>query len=467
MVSTRSQVVRRSSTTPSGGVTSAMRNVVRAAVNTPAIRNTVQSAVTNAVTNAVRRMSATSGLFSSNSSRRSSTGSMVLDPPAQVRVPMLKKRGLQTGFYKGSFKRPKKLKKDNDKVKALRYGYKKDKEFFGKVEDPNVIYVGHSTKNELFYGDAITGIILRKLFAKAGLPISNESQELQLSSWDNSDGFRIQYIVQDTITGQRFIQMEYNTTDNLNFEQIIENCAAMRAHITAFIRKENSSEPFRIHLYSFIGDGSPAQWKLAASIHLTTEKITFVAKSSMKVQNRTAGTNAGVGDLDADRVDNQPLAGKLYYFSQAAPRLTSMLQNNNTFLQNIEWQGLQLVRGAQLNLNYQNPPTGRLWKNCIASSNILIQPGHQKSNVIMHKFDGRLITVLNRMKNESAVAQRFVGGAGKFAYICLEEKIRTASTNPISIQYETHQEFFGYLTSTKPAPITGQLIVQAVDNLPT
>jgi len=389
----------------------------------------------------------------------------------RVKTGSRKWEGTSTGVYAGKFRKARKV-KNTFFTECLRTGYKENIEEFGRVEDPNTVYLGHSTKHELEMAVVFTGCFIRNLFRKAGMEIANRREELGLFSFNNSSGFKIEYVVQNPQTGQQLLNSEYVIADNQTLSTIVANMSAMTGQIGNFIRNTDQLEPYKLTLYSLDRDvvDLNLNWRMAAQINMSHQYVNLMVKSTLVVQNRTAGATAGATDKGSDRVDNQPLVGKLYEFSQASPRLAQKNNPNGERLGRVPQAGLSLVRAAQLgSADFENSPDPKIWTNVSKTSNIILQPGTMKENSIVHMFKGKIMTVLRRIRSSQSTgvgpAAEFVGGAGKFVYMQFEEKLRTTSSNPVTVQYERKYEIGMIMKKTKTPALQPGLLVNEVNNL--
>jgi len=382
--------------------------------------------------------------------------------------------GVSTGRYKGKFRKPRAV-KTSILSESLQKGFAETSEFFGRIEDPDTVYIGHSTRDIQAYANTLSAAFIRMLFKKAGYNIANRLEELNLSQWDSSAGFKLEFVIQNAHAAGTALgpgTSSYETVDNLTLTQIAQNFNGFNSWMNTYIQNNdgnnNTQVPHKLILYCLDKDQAVSNWRMLSQIDLSHQKVTFHAKSTLVIQNRTSAAGATTGDKAADRVDNQPLCGKMYEFNQATPRLG---QNHTSIqqLQAIPRLGTLLIRAAEMTDNgLQNSPHPRMWTNCTKVSNIILQPGEMKQNTITHTFSGRLITVLNRMKAQGyfATDQEAWGGAGKFMLIQLEEKLRTPSANPVTVQYERKIELMCFSKPTKAPALTQTLAVLEINRLP-
>jgi len=184
------------------------------------------------------------------------------------------------------------------------------------------------------------------------------------------------------------------------------------------------------------------------------------------LQNRTAGANASAGDKSSERVDNQPLNGCIYEFSQASPKLkfSTSTVSGNADLTSFPYNGLQLYRAAIGDSSLQNAPDAKIWSNCSKKSKLVLQPGTMRKTTIMHKHECTLLTLLNRMRNTQTSFGNFIGGSGRSQLVHLSEMLRTAGTNPVTVQYEMHYEIGCFFRTTIPLPLKSALFVSNIES---
>jgi len=412
---------------------------------------------------------------SQSSSKRklsyASTRSLAPSVSTSTQTMNAKWKGSSTARYAGKFRRGRKP-KPTIKTTSLQKGYASTLENFGRIGDADVAYIGHSTKHVELYARVLVAALLRELFMKAGLPVSSKDTTLDLSNFNLGNGFKINFQTVNVLSG--IYNGLYDCvigSSTSTFEDVIAACSTVVAWFVDFLvnttNPPNDESPFRITLYSEDIHGGESSWRLCSQLNLVDHKVTFYAKSTLVVQNRTAGALAAGGVLDADRVDNQPLFGKIYTFSQASPRMTTPTAGN-TELGRLNSNGLSLVRGSELSFGLQNCPDPKIWTNVAKVSNIVLQPGTMKQHTVTHKYSGKLITVLLRMRNAhtSDNYAYFTGGAGASQFIVLEEKLRTGSTNIITVQYERRLDVMAYCSPTKTPPLIARLTTFEINNFP-
>jgi len=372
--------------------------------------------------------------------------------------------GRSTGIYQGKFKRPKKPKMTKEKM-ALLKGYHSTHENYGRVEDPNAVYIIHST-TKIAMSKTILSSYLRVLFRKAGLALNSSESELPLFDFLNSDGFRLTYVTQDPITGA-IASVPYDILDNETIDSVILNFTSMSTHLQNYLNNTDATMPYQMLLHSQDRNVAATNYRLAAQIDMLTAHITVNIASLLKVQNRTAGDGATAGDKAIERVDSQPLKVKIYNFKHSNPRVASqVVATNQTVLNSVHERGISLVKSSELMAFYQNPPNEKFFSNCSAVATSILQPGDIKQTYISHRYSGVAKNVFPKLRIQYIGANQYTGGTGRSQMLMFEEKIRTAGTNPVTIQYEQEYKIGCYIKPKHTVALLSNLSVAEYNNLP-
>jgi hypothetical protein len=358
-----------------------------------------------------------------------------------------------TGTYRGRFKKPRKLVKDI-KAKAGKLGWQQVLEFNGTVSDADIVYLHYNNyqKDEIF--KTITGAIIRTLFREAKVDISNQEQELPLntpiqSQFNATNAVIISFVTQDPIT-QTLLQTDYLIPDNATLRSVIVGIYNTPGHIGQFMNNYMTNGSFQQPYGLYMHRDVQALGRIhMASLTFENLMIEYEANSTLTVQNSTLGSGTST-DPTADRVDNQPLKGSLYHFANADPRLKQTATIGNNVLNNIDWvfssgvtQGVA-VFGGQTVFPYtidHEPPTPRMWKNIKKSSGITLDPGNIKKTSLSNKYKNYFVELLKRFRADVFGTQQGLPifnnvKACQSQILALEERIRTASTNLITVNWE-------------------------------
>lgn len=376
--------------------------------------------------------------------------------------------GVATGRYVKRFKRPtKKGRKLVGVAKCLKSGYVETKEVFGKVDDADCVYVGQSTFDISSLAKTIACAVLRKLFKKAGLNVTNPLGELNLYWNDNADGFYINFQVRNS-DGVIFTlpsSTGYVTVDGDTLESVATNCTLI-ARIADRLRavdSGNRGDFERISLYSSDRNGVSTNTRLAAELDLRNEVIDVMISTTLTVQNRTKSAD---GSTEITQIDNQPLKGYLYEFIGAVPQSK---QYDMGVLNRIRPGGVFLEQSLDLSpaLLFKEPPVPKTFSNCVKASRVNLQPGDMKKTTLHTHYRGYFNNIIQKMKATMRdTTNDFVQyAAGKCQLFALEERLNSGSTNYITVTYEIDRKIGAMLTTTRsPVALSGYATLQ-VNNI--
>lgn len=357
-----------------------------------------------------------------------------------------------SGSYRGRFKKPAKLVKDI-KAKAGKLGWQQVIEFSGTVTDPDCVYLHYNNfnKDEIF--KTITGAVVRTLFREAKIDISNQEQELPLnlpnqSQFSASNAIVITFVAQDPITHAQS-HVDFFIPDNATLRSVIVGVYTTAGHLGQFmngyIGNSVFGSPYMIIMYR---DVSGLGRIPMASLTFENLMLEFEMNATLTCQNSSLGSGAST-DPSADRVDNQPLKGSLFHFSHADPRLkqtmsigTGVLSNNDWVLSSGVQKGINVWGSAVMPYTIDNePPSARIWKNIKKSSGVQLDPGIIKKTVLSNKYKNYFAELLKRFRGDvfgSLQGLEIFNNvkACQSQILVLEERIRTPSTNQISVNWE-------------------------------
>lgn len=372
---------------------------------------------------------------------------------------------LSTGYDAGRFKKTKAIVK-SEKTKALSSGYHMTRETYGGVTDAHTVYLIHSTYDMPLVVDTLVHAWVRKALRKAGISVNDKVDEIPFYQWNNSDGFVIEFVGANVINnGAQTLIERVTVTDNLGLDGIVALCTVFKTAVIDYLRSSSDIVPIKILVYAIDKDGATLLQRLASNLELTAEICTMFMSSDMKVQNRTAGDAAGATDKSIERVDNQPLDGRIFAFRNADPRLRSLTAAKNT-ITNAPRQAVRLVKATNLPVGFESIPQASIWGNCNGTVGVKLDPGFIKNTTIYYSMTGKYLSFMNKLRvnGENTGGGQLMGVAGRCQVIALEERIRTDSTNVVTVQYENRYEIGFYMKTTKPAPFVTSLSTTLLNN---
>lgn len=356
--------------------------------------------------------------------------------------------GMSTGYYKGKFRKTSRRGAKNAFDKYMNYGFVSTKEVFGKVDDADCVYLGHSTWDVNELSRSISYSLVRKLVKKAGFDPDQPTQELPFYAYNDSDGFKIAWT---RISVAGIIQpTEYVIPNDATVTSVAEN-SGLRQQIQDTMDSEfqgsNRGNWDRIALYSSDRNGVSTNWRLAAELNLKREVLDVMVKSEFTVQNRTKSAVAGSSSTDI--IDNQPLKGYLYQFAGAVPQTKQMGTDG---LNRISFNGgIILQQSVDLNPStlYKEPPVPKFFNNCYKASYVSLDPGYIKKSVVVSKWRGYFNNLISGKLMARTNGSLVSYAPGKCQLFALEERLNSGSTNLITVNYECDRKIGAVFYTTK------------------
>jgi len=353
-------------------------------------------------------------------------------------IPLPNKK-MGKAMYAGKLNRPNN--QPDAMQKALQIGSVNQLEQFGLVNDPHCVYIHHSTYNLPAISFAVRFGLIRKLLSKAGLKVVNRFQELTLFEQINSDGFKLEYVSYNNLTGGQNL-VSYVTTNNQTISTVTQNFTGFETELNLYLGGELSKQPKTLNLYLSDRNGVDTNWRMASSVNLTDDEMHCSISSTIKVQNRTAGDTAPAGDRNAERVDSQPVIVKSYQFMNADPRTRADgggVDGSIKVLNGTDRLEVRLLRAStdfEGTLAAQNCPPKSVFANCSKSGFSILQPGSMKQSSVYYSIKGRGLNFFKKLQYRGIASQIVNNCYGRSEYLVFEEKMRTVGTNPVSIHYE-------------------------------
>lgn len=360
----------------------------------------------------------------------------------------LPKKNTRMGYYKGAMlkRRPRITFKDV----ALTKGYHVSEERYGNVSDPHAVYINHSTAHYERIAVCVAGILIRTLYRKAGISVNSNKDEVYGTGVSNSSGFDLVFESRNRNSGV-VTAILFTVPDNFGLQDIVNAWVGLIASLSGSLAG-GADIPYRIALRTTGATGVGV-----ATLDLQTTFMVLSMSSTLKFQNRTRGDTAT--DDQLDKVDNQPLIVKGIEHRHADPRLAFSHNSLGTYANNLDStsrEGLKLMRAAQFPDNeYQNMQSSKMWNNVYREGKIILNPGVMKTSKCYFTIKGYVSNVFIALKGESDNVN-FSSGRGRCVTLMMEEKMRTAGSNPVTVGYERLYEVGGYCTFDKPSAITSK-----------
>lgn len=349
--------------------------------------------------------------------------------------------GVSTHNYAGRFRKATRRTKESLVTKFAKTGVVDKNEIYGSINDPDCVYIGHSTWVKDTIEFVIFEALVKKVFKKAGITVPSTSQELLGADYNTSQYWTIKAIWKDPIADTQ-IPYSYDVPNDSSLRSVAANmwtawkAAAVDPHSTTTYLVE------RVWLCQTGTTNIPA-----AELNVKEEILEVYVSSALDVQNRTKGASAATTESGLDRVDNQPLKGYRYMMIGGAPQLKNMGPQNF-----MNPNGVILKRAAQLTTSdgtYAEPILPKQVSNCTKSSYVALEPGTIKSSRIFQKHCGYFNNLMRKLASYNQTSNGVLYGPGKCEMFALEERLNTGSSNPITVSYEAQRVICARLFTTR------------------
>jgi len=337
----------------------------------------------------------------------------------------------------------------------------------GTVSDPDCVYLSHCAVDSYSVFIQATNALMRKLFEKAGLVITNIDELLVHKSIGNGSDWQVQLTQIDENTGVETVSTSYITgvTDTI---AIISNVffpvfqAFSSGGGTTSGALGNRLRLCRLLLYTqdYNTTYSPT---FKCGLNLEDEIICVKGISKMKIQNRTLAAD---GSASREDVSNNPLIGRTYQFKTYPKGRDKRLYLLNTILAN---EGVNLVRAAQIpGGSYKEPPLPNHFSNCVRSSLVQLEPGQIKYSSVKYEKNMHFLMFLTKvhMLLDNAGPTRFHDAPFPSQMFALEDMINVNPLQNISVAYEINKELGIYFKTNKKAKAVTSFQQATVSNNP-
>lgn len=340
---------------------------------------------------------------------------------------------------------------------ALIKGVTRNDEFNGSVNDPNCIYLGHAAICQGHVFDMIAECVVKKLFAKAGITISNMTAAVPDMTATLLDIFVRHYKEDEVFYGTHTF-----TSGTTTFKQIADQIAGDYEILAAGDDTDASVNIVKLKKVSLIFNHAAGVEQHMASLMYDDITVNVVSHSRMKVQNRSlSGADSGT-----ERVDNNPLEGYIYDFGPGGP-ITRVDYLTPLTL----WKGESgiLKKGAgsfDAKSMAKEPPNARIFKNVKKSNKVILQPGEIKEGTIYYTKSMKFWPYIKYLRSEYTL-----NGAIELEYnvvpcttqvLALEDCINISAGADIVVAFEVARRTGVFLTFKSSSVTQTEFLAHAV-----
>lgn len=350
---------------------------------------------------------------------------------------------------------------------AARQGFVSRREVGDVVSDASnqVVYVAHSTMPQRLVERTLFKSLIKRLMQEAGVAIKNENVSLLGTQYYNSL-IRLEYKVKD---GAVVAVKEWTLTSASTLLSVADD---MYNTFNGWAGTANL--PQQLLRISFFVDFSgviSSAYMLQSTLDLTSARVQIVARSELKVQNRTLNST---GNNQSDNVDNVPIDGKFFEY-----------KTNSTIYRDYATPAASNKQGISTSPDYGTlpklpvDPTGTSMYDKIPLTSQFIgvkkegsahlDPGEIKTSVMTDQTTmtiSKLIYLLYARSSaglSTGIQQCWIGKTRLFAYEKMINAVAMSETNQFNLAYEHMVEIGVVLKTLKnfhTAPSTSTIIAQ-------
>ena len=347
----------------------------------------------------------------------------------------------RVGTYGGKFKKAKKGKTNASRV------LKNHVEIYGTCSTKNAVYHGYLTSGgRRLLTRQYCDSLLKNIIKAQGVSISDRDQpilwgtpgdlqRIELGFVDTGEDGVLNVLTPGSIDlSDNLVNFSFDKVRDAMLEEILSRMYSDRRKMVSWTLFENTggvTRPCKINR------------------NLGDSHFTCTVLSKFKVQNQTASD----GDSKStNRVDSNPLEGKLYTFKGGPPKLRQQFQYTNNgmqfFQQDDQPNGLILAPSDAGDVydsgnELFSPPQGKTnFSNCTSQSNITIQPGNFKMTTSKYVYSGTVNNFFKRMVGSTTTRYTM----GDTTLIGLEPSMRTSDVELVTIAYNLEFDSYSKLT---------------------
>jgi hypothetical protein len=337
----------------------------------------------------------------------------------------------------------------------LRQGSLINSEFYGTNNDPDCMYIGHTTFSPDLVALITAQAVIRKLLKKVGFNVSTVEEEVPIFDPSNSaatlGGAISFYIAWETkAAGNASVKNYYNIPNDATLLSLATNTIA--PGLFGNLTRENEGWIERIGIYEGswgFAAGLPSVYSsLRCQLDMKREIIHIYCKSVLTVQNRTSNDS---GTTSTETVNVQPLIGLQYRFSGGVPQHKYF---PNVALSSFHSYGVLLKRAQDCTPqnSFKEPPHPKQFNNITKSGKVRMESGDIKKTTISDHWTGYFNNILgSKLKTQTNNSQQ-VYAPGHCEIIALAEVMNSGSANNITLTYECKKTCGAFLVTT-PDPV--------------
>lgn len=233
---------------------------------------------------------------------------------------------------------------------------------------------------------------------------------------------------------------------------------------------DNTSK-YLSHYRIFTRDNDTANDVAQNLINIADQYVHVFSTSTFTLQNQTVA-DGGTGDAatSTDRVDTNPIHGKMFMFNGFMPIIRD--HNDAEPYPALHGADLAMTDGNGNNdgvlcprvnptLGWRVPPNPDMFTNCTRMRHVMMQPGQMKKGSVRFSYKGTINNLIRRIMNTCGIISPNVGSIvtqnnrriGNCVLFAMEKVMRTGSSKDVTIAWHLDRYSGARITGTKLIPM--------------
>lgn len=361
-------------------------------------------------------------------------------------------------------------------------------EIHGTLDDNDCVYIIAQGMDVFRAVSYMSHALLRKLFWKAGLTITNVNSEIPSRSYSDASGWRVVLYGENLDTAVETTLATINSVDDSSIKTMSTSLTTQFLNYSSGYtttpgtgNAANLNIPKRLALFN-VSNTEPV---FTCDLNLDEEICHYKSYCTLKVQNRSVAAN---GLSEADDVSNNPIQGYVYNFNKQpvmkirgdAASLAPLPPAPTTIPENMIFNripvnvGVQLIQAAIDGVSpaLREPPYKTMFSNCKSASRTYIQPGAIKTYSCSVKGKMSFLKLLQLFKVQygtaGAPSDNFTTANNPFSHVMVAlEDVINQNANRLTVAYECERKVGIYFTTSKKTGALGLFFQDEYDNAGT
>jgi len=391
----------------------------------------------------------------------------------RTRKPTRLAAGNYTGSYKGALPKPKRVSKPG---KYAMSGARAEVEKHGIQSLDHVVYLGAQAAPAFCIGGIVGQALIRKLMLlHYKIEYAHPASQLvpNVNTVVGHTPYNLKFIYKTT--PPNLVVPSYAVGATFTFtptETLISFGTWFAANVfnADLFGGADSVAQFTNELYAYqfsqldaYNAALDANVVQQAILPLERQYLTVYSTVRMHIQNITAADGTGADTLQSDRIDNNPIKGKLFRFSGPLPKLsayrgiattlqvTPVAEDSSYQLQQDTTPDGIIYPSVALTGVWAQVPNASQFSNCKGELAVSLAPGAMRDYTIQFKYSGTLQRLMRGFSSKDSSGRPRPNGIHQFGesfLFALEKRMPTGLSNAVTLNFH-YEQYYGACLGTR------------------